>query len=103
MITSNHFTDSHGRPAGGSTYGRGFAIAWQHGPLKVEGQTSEPNGAFVEDVITAALDRIEHYQSTEFRNIHNHNAIRHLKHALKFLNYRTEQRRLLGIEGTHQK
>lgn len=26
MITSNHFTDKDGRPAGGTTHGEGFAI-----------------------------------------------------------------------------
>ena len=31
-ITSEHWNDANGNPEGGSTFGNGFAISWQHGP-----------------------------------------------------------------------
>ena len=46
-VTSNHFSDGNGNPAGGTTYGNGFAIGWQNGPLGRGPDRIEPNGAFV--------------------------------------------------------
>lgn len=54
-IHQQHDTDANGNPAGGATTGRGFRIDWQNGPLAVDGVRREPTGAFVEDVIAAAL------------------------------------------------
>ena len=34
-IEQHHHTDPEGRPAGGTTTGRGFRIDWQNGPLVV--------------------------------------------------------------------
>lgn len=104
MITSNHFTDSEGRPAGGTTYGVGFAIGWQNGPL-VDSETGErraPTGAFVENVIEAVVDRIEYYQASQFANSYNAKAVHHLREALACLNARTKDREDRGVEGTHQ-
>ena len=36
-ITEVHTSDEQGRPAGGTTMGRGFTIYWQNGPLMVDG------------------------------------------------------------------
>lgn len=102
MITSNHFTDKDGRPAGGTTYGEGFAIGWQNGPLVVDGERQQQNGAFVEDVIRAAIDRIEHYQTTEFRSHYNSSALIALQAALDHLKARTYDREQRGVEGTHE-
>ena len=104
MFTSNHFTDSKGRPAGGSTYGRGFAIAWQNGPLvdPKTGQRGEPNGAFVEDVIQAAIDRLEFYQRGPFACEANAVAITYLRSAIVQLNIRTADRERRNVEGTHE-
>ena len=49
-------------PAGGVSTGRGFTISWQNGPLGRGNTRQEPNGAFVEDVIQAVIERIEFYQ-----------------------------------------
>ena len=104
MFTSHHFTDSEGRPCGGSTYGRGFAIAWQNGPLvdPKTGQRSEPNGAFVEEVIQAAINRLEFYQRTPFACSANGVAITYLRDAIALLNARTAEREARGVEGTHE-
>lgn len=101
MITSNHFSDN-GNPIGGTTYGRGFAIGWQSGPLvDSQGERSEPNGAFVEDIIKAALDRLEYYQGTKFANDYNKIAITYLTGALECLHARTHSREKRGVEGSH--
>lgn len=125
MVHNNKF-DDQGRPAGGCTHGRGFTIAWQDGPrgsglcigcgdLRSEhlagmprsGCTStafmdrnEPNGAFVEDVITAAVGRLEFYQSSPFACDENAEAIGYLKSALAELGARTTDRTKRGVEGT---
>lgn len=102
-IHSSHFDDEHGRPAGGHTAGRGFSIEWQNGPLASDGVRKEPNGAFVEDIIAAAIDRIEYYQRSEFHGIHNAVALGHLYAAAEVLAERTRDRESRGVEGTHQK
>lgn len=101
-LASNHFTDSNGNPAGGTTYGRGFAIGWQNGPLVDDGERISANGAFVEDIIKAAIDRIQHYQSTRFKSGYNENALLALNRALDHLAGRTKDREARGVEGTHQ-
>jgi hypothetical protein len=61
----------------------------------------EPNGAFVEGVIAAALDRLEHYQSSPFRCRENALAITKLEEALHWCQHRTAARLARGVEGTH--
>ena len=114
-----HWSDDQGRPAGGVSSGRGFAISWQNGPLGrhadqclemappsdcAEGCTRrEPNGAFVEDVIQAIIGRIEFYQASEFACDENEEALRHLYLAADALDQRTKKRETAGTEGTHEK
>lgn len=100
-FSSNHCFDSNGKPDGGSSHGCGFAISWQRGPLVVDGDRKSPNGAFVEDVIAAALDRIEWYQRTGFACDENAQAISYLAMALSALDQRTQRRVLAQTEGTH--
>lgn len=101
-IKSEHWTDAAGNPAGGSTFGDGFAISWQNGPLVRGNLRRDPNGAFVENVILAAVDRLEHYQSGKFACKENATALAHLKTALVALNDRTKAREARAVEGTHQ-
>ncbi len=100
-FTSNHWSDPDGSPAGGHTVAMGLDINWQNGPLSVDGQRREPSGAFVETVIAAALDRIEYYNSTQFRCRENSLAITKLEEALHWLHHRTADREARGVEGTH--
>lgn len=102
-VTHNNKLDDQGRPAGGCTHGRGFTIAWQDGPLGRDGDRIEPNGAFVEDVITAAIGRIEFYQATEFASDYNAQALAHLEIAREALRARTANREARGVEGTHER
>lgn len=101
-VRENHLVDDEGRPAGGETIGRGFSISWQNGPLAVDGVRREPNGAFVEDVIQAAIGRIEFYQGSQFHSIENAVALGGLYVAREALRERTRGREARGVEGTHQ-
>lgn len=103
VIRSEHWHDANGNPAGGSTFGNGFAISWQNGPLGRGPQRKEPNGAFVEDIILAALDRIAYYQSSPFHSAYNARAMVALRTALDELHARTADREQRTVEGTHQK
>jgi len=100
-IKSEHWLDEKGNPAGGCTFGDGFAISWQNGPLGTGADRKEPNGAFVENIIKAAIDRIEFYQSGKFASEYNEETLRHLKRALVSQNSRTANREARGVEGTH--
>jgi hypothetical protein len=100
-ITEDHKLDEQGRPAGGITDGRGFTITWQDGPLAADGVRREPNGAFVEDVIAAALGRIKFYQASPFTCRENALVITKLEEALHWLDHRTKAREARGVEGTH--
>lgn len=99
---SHQFSDADGCPAGGHTFGNGFAIAWQNGSLGRGETRQEPNGAFVEDIIAAAEARLQFYQRSRFACQENADAIDHLRTALTILGGRTARREAQGIEGTHQ-
>lgn len=101
-ISEHHRNDDEGRPAGGETVGTGFHIEWQNGPLAVDGERRAPNGAFVEDIIEAAIGRIEFYQGSRFHCVENAVALGHLKAAAEVLAERTRGREARGVEGTHQ-
>lgn len=100
-LFSRHWNDANGNPAGGVTQAKGFTISWQNGPLGRGNERREPNGAFVEDVIAAALDRLEFYQSSKFNCSENALAIQNLKLALEHLGMRTKDREARQVEGTH--
>jgi hypothetical protein len=98
---SEHWLDEQGKPAGGSSFGNGFAISWQNGPLGRGNDRRQPNGAFVEDVIAAAWDRIAFYQDGEFACEENKQAMDHLRAAMDILDQRTRDREARQVEGTH--
>jgi hypothetical protein len=101
QLEQEHVLDDGGKPTGGQTVGRGISIVWQDGPLGRGEDRQEPNGAFVEGVIQAALGRLEFYQSTEFRCRENALAITKLEEALHWCQHRTAARESRGVEGTH--
>lgn len=105
MYNSNgtyvNISDEQSRPAGGYVKDRGIHIEWQNGPLSVDGVRKEPNGAFVEDVIRAAIQRIEYYQGSQFKCRENALALTKLEEALHWLQARTARREAAGTEGTH--
>jgi hypothetical protein len=98
----NH-NDADGNPAGGFVTGNGISLIWQNGPLGRDAERLPPNGAFVEDVIAAALQRIQYYQDSKFKCRENALAITKLEEALHWLEHRTKDREQRRVEGTHQK
>lgn len=102
-LLENHLTDAKGLPMGGNTDGLGISIKWQNGPLGHGESRKDPNGAFVETVIGAAIGRLEFYQDTKFACSYNAMAILHLGIALEHLKTRTADRTARQVEGTHEK
>lgn len=93
--------DVEGNPDGGTVKGTGLDIQWQNGPLGRGPDRIEPNGAFVETVIDAAIQRIEYYQGSQFNCRENALALTKLEEALHWLNSRTNRRERQNVEGTH--
>ena len=81
-IYEHHCKDNEGHPAGGTSAGVGIDVTWQNGPLSVNGERKEQNGAFVEDVIAIAVGRLKFYQGTMFVCRENALAITKLEEAL---------------------
>lgn len=102
-IEGKHFDDENGNPAGGETSGVGITVHWQNGPLgrPEDGARKPQNGAFVEGVIAAALDRLEYYQRSKFKCRENALAITKLEEALHWCQHRTDKREDQKVEGTH--
>lgn len=97
--------DENGNPSGGRVAGCGIEINWQNGPLGRGADRLEPNGASVEDVIWAAINRLEFFQSAadgKFRCRENALAITKLEEALLWLGKRTADREAREVEGTHE-
>lgn len=104
--------DHHGNPAGGTVKGTGLSVRWQDGPLRVPiqpavgdsrlGSVPSRNGAFVEDVIDAAITRLRFYQSSKFACEENEIALDLLMAARGQLDERTKARLARGVEGTHE-
>lgn len=100
-FTSHHY-DAEGKPDGGVTFGQGFTISWQRGALRNEdGTFRHPNGAFIEDIIDAAKDRLEYHQQSPYACDENAQAIALLTEALATLENRTKRRELSGKLGYH--
>ncbi len=116
MSAVQHGSETQSVDAGGVSFGTGFSISWQNGPLgrcvdgcqrypadhKMGCTRNAPNGAFVEDIIDVALDRLFHFQRGRFKNDYNEAAIRHLGMALACLDQRTVNREARKVEGTHE-
>lgn len=100
ILIDQHWNDESGAPEGGVTQGTGFTISWQRGPLGRGEDRVEPNGAFVEDVISAAMARLEHYQASPFACRENDTALSYLFAARRVLHFRTQRREAEGVEGT---
>lgn len=88
-------------PTGGYVVGTGITIVWQNGPLGRGEDRQEPNGAFVEDVIQAAIERLEFYQCSMFGCSANETALAGLRLAMEALRGRTLEREEREVEGTH--
>lgn len=96
----HNFKDEHGNPTGGYVEGLGLKIEWQNGPRRIESEEMKPaNGAFVEDAIIAAKQRLEFFQESQYKCRENALAITKLEEALHWLEHRTKDRQKRGVEG----
>lgn len=79
-------------------------ILWQDGPRgQGEGKPlAEPNGAFVEDVLWAALQRLEFFNESKYRDRANSLAITKIEEALQALKNRQLERSYRNVEGKHE-
>lgn len=112
LVKSEFSTDEKGNPTGGYTYLEGVTVLedeghggiaameihWQDGVIK-EGQ----NGAFVEDVLEAARQRLLFFNSSSFKCRENSLAITKIEEALQWLDWRTRSRVIEGVENTYEK
>ena len=73
------------------------AIHFQEGPIKECGV----NGVNNEDLINMVIERLEHFQRSEYACRENAMAITKLEEALLWLRKRTMSRERRGVEGTH--
>lgn len=91
-------------PTGGGVQGIGLNIEWQNGPRTpdAKGNLAPSNGAFVEDAIYAAIQRLQFFQGSKYKHDGNANAIFHLEQALSCLNARRQDRSKRGVEGKHE-
>lgn len=103
-VQAQNFSDKEGNPEGGYVIGVGMDIHWQSGPRAIDGSTElkSPNGAFVEDVIYAALQRLQYFQDSKYRCRENAIAISKLEEALAALKNRQLERTLRDVEGKHE-
>ncbi len=95
--------DPYGNPTGGSVKGVGLEISWQYGPLGRPAK--EPTGAFVEDVIEAARQRLAFYQNAnkgKYACRENALAITKLEEATHWLLSRRLDREARGVQGLHK-
>lgn len=95
--------DGDGNPAGGIVSGIGIRIEWQDGPLGRPPQ--KPTGAFVEDVIEAARQRLQFYQEAsggKYACGENFRAITKLTEALNWLASRRIEREARDVQGLHK-
>jgi hypothetical protein len=103
-INERHEIDAVGNLSGGETTATGIDIRWQKGPLGRGADRKEPNGAFVEGVIQAAIGRLQFYQTAMDRKFacrENAIALTKLEEALMWLEKRTADREAREVEGTH--
>ncbi len=113
-VKAHNYLDGNENPTGGdvvlfkapamSEADEIIKIQWQDGPRgQGEGKPlADPNGAFVEDVLWAALQRLEFFQDSKYRCRENALAITKIEEALFILKDRQLSRSNRGVEGKHE-
>lgn len=109
LVVSQFTTDSDGNPTGGQTVMQAphpeynayaISIRWQDGIIGEDGQ----NGAFIEDVLEAARQRLRFFNSMDqTRCRENSLAITKIEEALQWLDWRTRQRVIHDVENTYER
>jgi hypothetical protein len=92
-----------GNPTGGEVRGPGLMVDWQNGPL---GRPPKPaTGAFVDDLLEAARQRLEFYQKAsggKFACRENAIMITKIEEALHWSYARRMAREERGVQGLHK-
>lgn len=91
--------DEEGNPVGGTACAKGLELTFQAGLVD---QENGPNGVFVETVLKIARDRIKAYQGTRFSCRENAIAVTKIEEAIHWLDHRTRDRIVRGVENTHR-
>lgn len=73
-------------------------VEFQRGPVKEEGV----NGCHHEDLLIIVLDRLNAFQSGDYRCRENALAITKIEEAMHWLHHRTTLRKNRSVEGTSQ-
>ena len=84
--------------AQGEHYSAEQEIEFQNGPLQEAGH----NGISDEALLAIVIDRLEGFQTAQYRSRYNALAITKLEEAMHWLNARTTDRQKRGVEGTHK-
>jgi hypothetical protein len=74
-------------------------IRFQNGPIKENGI----NGCHQEDLLAIVIDRLQHFQAGEYACRENALALTKIEEAMHWLNHRTQNRIMRGVEGTNTK
>lgn len=74
------------------------AVNFQNGPVKEFGV----NGCHQEDLLAIVVDRLRSFQSGPFACRENALALTKIEEAMHWLNHRTADRQVQGVEGTNQ-
>ena len=80
VVHSNQFSDENENPAGGYSHGTGFAIIWQNGPID---PATGPNGATVEAILRAVIDRLEFVQDSGLASAEEEKVIQGILQAVE--------------------
>lgn len=72
-------------------------IRFQKGPVKENGV----NGCHQEDLLAIVIDRLRSFQSGPFACRENALALTKIEEAMHWLNHRTNERQMRGVEGTN--
>lgn len=113
-LVAKNKVDEDGNPTGGEVRLEieghpELLVKWQDGPrgTGMENADGSPilkpaNGAFVEDVLWAALQRLEFFNAGKYRDRANSMAITHIEQALQALKDRQLERSYRKVEGKHE-
>jgi hypothetical protein len=74
-------------------------ISFQNGPIAEAGV----NGITHEVLLAILIDRLQGFQSGQYACRENATALTHLQDAQHWLQHRTRERMVRGVEGTHEK
>lgn len=118
LLVATNQTDENENPTGGDVYLQvtkngdnefpALVINWQDGARGMDENPdgtpvlADPNGAFVEDVLWAALQRLEFFQESQYRCRENAIAITKIGEALFIMKDRQLSRSNRGVEGKHE-